>query len=507
MEAKNPQIQQRSSTVSPEEPSINSSEDPSKLLEGEYDANLEVLGDIHESDLEGYKENLKSKYSEESPDAILATGDLITNTDIRKNVETKDPRQTKEEFEYTVDLLDEIGKEANAPVYVVPGNHDPIKGAHPNNEEYISKMEDLYDDEIEQSIFEDVIKEKENVNNLEYGLTEINGTSIIGGSHFYNPEADPAKIPDPEIDDLYEEDDLEKVSEILEEQNSKQYGSLGNFLSSIPLIGSAWDYVAENFLDYGTESISTDEITLDDIENLSQGMKKELMSEEHEEYLNSIEEVTKDYNEKYDKMTSLLEEAGDDVIILDHFTFDTQGQSDLDVLGQENKGSPALRDAIQEYNDEKNISMFFGHKHSKGHEEVMGVDSYRLGEGNYMEAGINNGVVEDHAWYDSTEWSSQPQPQPQQQQPSRPTPQQQQSQAQQQQPSRQEIILEDLRKMEELGGPEELANQTEENVEKVLEMNGASPEQIERQKKKRKQKLETIWNNRENIKQNANMMA
>jgi len=462
----------------------------SQILDGDYDIKLEVIGDIHEKDLEDYKETLNNKYSDEKPDAVLATGDLITNTDIRANIPTQPPETAKEDFEYTVDVLDQIGEELGTEVYVVPGNHDPIKGAHPDNEHYIGQIEELYSEEIEDSVFDHVIGQKENVTNLEYGMVQLEDMSIIGGSHFYEPEPDPDKIPTPEIDDLYEEQELEVISEILENQQSNEYGTLGSFISGLPLVGSVWDYTA-NFLGYGTEPVEAEDITLEDIEELQEEYsQRQIMSEEHEEYLESYEEVTKEYQEKYELMKTLLDNAGEDVVLLDHFTFDTDGESELDKLGEANKGSPAMRDAIKEFKDDKNITMFFGHRHEPGHEEIMGVDAYGAGE-DYIEVGMNKGAVEDYKVQESK--LSNPKPNfDAQQNVSQPNPVQSQ-------PSRQEMMMKEIENMEEAGGPEQFYQETEDILEDILQRSELSEEELARKKQKRKEQLEKLWENRDNI--------
>lgn len=380
----------------PEAPSGPSMEGVGSGLEGDYDERIEVIGGIHETDLSEYSEALDQKYSgEEGPDAFLATGDYFTNSLIRKGVDDT-PEQDLEVLENNLSKLNEFGEKYDAPVILNKGNHEPIEGAHPGNEEAVNKYEEIYQEkhgEVEDDIFGSIVSELENLEDLEYGTTQIGDKTVIGGSHFFEPEPDPGTIPDPEPSEIYDEEELDEIADILSEEKSHDYGLLG----SMPLVGGLYKKAA-NFLFsdefLGNENFEASELSLEDIEELPEEAYEELVSEEHESYNHQIEQISEKYEGKKQKYEELFEEAGDEIILLDHFTFDTEGKSDIDKLRGEHKGSPAVRDVVKEYSDEKDITTFFGHAHGGGHDEVFGVDMYNVGEGQYIEAGFTDDGLE-----------------------------------------------------------------------------------------------------------------
>lgn len=391
-----------SSTQSAQMPQEPSMEDVGAGLEGEYDEHIEVIGDIHETDLSDYSDSLEKKYSDsEGPDAFLATGDYFTNSLIRQDLDPT-PERDLEVLENNLSKLNEFGEKYDAPVITNRGNHEPIKGAHPGNEEAVDKYEEIFEEkhgEIEDDIFSRIVSELENVEDLEYGTTQIGDKTVIGGSHFFEPEPDPGTIPEPETSEIYDEEELEEIADILSEENSHEYGLLG----SIPIIGglyrTATDFLfSDEFL--GNKNFEASELSLEDVEKLPEEAYDNLVSEEHEAYNRQIEQISEKYEDKKQKYEELFEEAGDEVILLDHFTFDTEGQSDIDMLQGEHKGSPAVRDVVKEYSDEKDITTFFGHAHGGGHDEVFGVDMYNVGEGQYIEAGFNGGELETQRYGD-----------------------------------------------------------------------------------------------------------
>lgn len=369
-------------------------------LEGEYEGRIEVIGDIHETDLGEYKDFLESKYGEDSLDAIsldgiLVTGDLYHNSQIDGSA-TNTPESDLERLEINLEYLDEIGERLETDVYVIPGNHAPIKGAHPGNEQAVEVLEEIYEekhDSISKNIYKDLVSKKENVEDIEYSTKQIGDKTLIGGSHFYDPEDDPNEIQSPNIEEIYDEEDLEEIAEILTEEQELDYGVLGD----LPYIGEPYRKVCDflftdEFL--GKKQVEISEIELEDIESLSEDIREEVIVEEHRKYIQDVEESSGEYEEKKQKYSELFEQAGDEVILLDHFTFDTEGQSEIDHLGGEHKGSPALRDVIKQHSSDKDITTFFGHSHSGGKDQVFGVDMYNLGKGQYLEAGFGEDGIE-----------------------------------------------------------------------------------------------------------------
>jgi len=176
--------------------------DPYRTLEGDYDLDLEVIGDIHATDIENHKEYLTDKYDSGELDGILVTGDLTTNPALgqpgRDGVE--DLNDYKELLDENISVLDEIGDELDVDLYSVYGNHDPVKGAHPGNEEVIDAFEQGLEDHDEEfsdfdgNYYEFLVDNAENLQDVSHGLVEIGDYTIVGGGSHFEPEVDPRAL-------------------------------------------------------------------------------------------------------------------------------------------------------------------------------------------------------------------------------------------------------------------------------------------------------------------------
>jgi len=338
----------------------------SEPLEGEYDTQLEVIGDVHDTDIEGYKNYLTSKYGEEGPDAIAFTGDAADNHGIRANGPELDPQEFTGEAKSTYGILDEIGEEFDVPVYKVRGNHEAVKGAHPGNEAVVEEIEE-YAEENEEG-FEDyegnyddfLVEQFDRLEDISYDSVELEGgMTLVGGGAHYDPEegVDPEKGLEGFLEE-YDEDDWEE-----EEWDD--------------LIGGSW---------FG----------LGDIINAAYDSYRSFRGHEKEEYLpDEVKtEAHKEYEDKYEKLDELLSEAGENTVVLTHGAPYGEDGDSIDYMGEErgNQGSVLWKEMLQKHDVD---TYFFGHQHGGGEDEMYGTNLVNVGKGQYFEAGLVDGEVED----------------------------------------------------------------------------------------------------------------
>lgn len=337
-----------------------------RALEGEYDLDLEVIGDIHATDIENYKEHLTDKYESGELDGILVTGDLTTNPALAGGKDgIEDLSEYKQLLDENVGYLDEIGDELDVDLYSVHGNHEPVKGAHPGAEEVIEGFEDAISQQEEEfsnfegNYYEFLIENSENINDTSHGIAEIGDYTVVGGGSHLEPEVDPGAL-----ENAYETREIE-----VETEN----GAKVSDLVKGPVTGLATLGVAPFGKSVGGPKTVTEEY---------------LPEEKREEF--------SDYFEKYDELEQLIEEAGDNIIALDH---GVPYGSGLDtVRGGANKGSVVWRDLLEEHG-EKITGFVGGHFHGGGEAELADVPIYNVGEGQYRQFGVNNGEIE-HSAYD-----------------------------------------------------------------------------------------------------------
>ena len=372
-----------------------------------YDANIEVIGDIHypNTDLEGYKEHLTDKYDEGELDGILLTGDIAQNDAIRAGFDG-DVEEYAEEFydnlAQAVSILDGIGDELGVEIYTANGgNHAPIRGAQPGNEpvvetyeEVVQELDDDYDGE--ENLFDHLLEETDNVNNISGEVVEVGGTSILGGTHHFEgfkPEA-------PDDDFGY---DFEDVADHLEDEFEPDYGIWGD----LPVIGSVVETVG-SWLGMDEKEFDAEELDYEDIPD-------ELLEEGREEELEAFLEARGEYDQDVEQNKDLLEEAGEEAIVLTHGPVNgEEADSEIDLTegrnGEKHIGSYRWKDAFQEYSDEMDITAVNGHLHSFNHEEELyGAEHFTVGMGEYMEAEID-GTVQTAKPYNAREWNGDVEP-------------------------------------------------------------------------------------------------
>jgi len=351
--------------------------DPYRSLEGDRELDLEVIGDIHATDIENYKEHLTEKYSSGDLDGILVTGDLTTNPALgqpdRDGIE--DLADYKQLLDKNVGVLDEIGDELDVDLYSVYGNHDPVKGAHTGKEDLIGGFEDQLGEHDEDfsdfdgNYYEFLVDKTNNVEDVSHNTVEIGDYTILGGGSHFEPEVDPQAL-----EEAYETREVEV-----------ERGPKASDLVKAPLTGLATLGAAP----FGKNVSGTKKVT------------EEYLPEEKKEEFS-------DYFEKYEELENLIEDAGDNIIALDH---GVPYGSGLDtVQGGANKGSVVWRDLLEEYGD-KIDGFVGGHFHGGGEAEMAETPIYNVGEGQYRELGVTNGEI-DHFSYDWEDIGGEAPPEP-----------------------------------------------------------------------------------------------
>lgn len=350
---------------------VKQAENLAEPLEGDYDTQLEVIGDIHETDIGEYKSLLSEKYGEDGPDAIAFTGDAVSNEDIRRSPQELNPEGYTEDLEETYEILDEIGDEFDLDVYKVRGNHEAVKGAHsgkgcPGNEQSVEKIESYAKENIEG--FEDfdgnyddfAVSQFDNLEDISYDSVELEGglTLVGGGSHFSPEEgADSEKGLEGFLEE-YDDDDWEE-----EEWNNL----VGSWFGIGDIINGAHNWYRSTVKGEKKEQYIPDDI------------KKE----EH-----------KEYEEKFNKLDSLLSEAEGDTAVLTHGAPYGEDEESIDFMGEEkgNQGSVIWKELLQKHDVD---SYFFGHQHGGGEDEMYDTRLINIGEGEYFEAGLVGGEIDD----------------------------------------------------------------------------------------------------------------
>lgn len=179
-----------------------------------------VVGDCH-----GEKPSLKDSWIEEC-DIILATGDFCGGGDemrslmfesidedwewydeMGKDEARKKVQESLNEGEKILEYLNGLGK----PVFVVPGNWD-WSGEIYGDWEYLKKNR-----------FNQIVQKYENIININYGLNNQDGVSIIGYGPCSGPEIPQYEDDKPETEEELEEqkqdyrETKEQISELFQE--------------------------------------------------------------------------------------------------------------------------------------------------------------------------------------------------------------------------------------------------------------------------------------------------
>ena len=380
-------------------------ESVSKGLDGEYDSNIEVVGDVHDTDLESYRKSIESKYDKSELDGIAVVGDLTS-------VPGKDGIETIEEYtelyEENLSEFEDLAESLDTEIFVVDGNNDPAEDALPGDrareaaKKYASENIDGFSGEDEYKDF--VFDKLDRVQNISYDSVDIGDVTLVGGTHHTQPEVPEDYRGDVDLEDF--DYDLEEISSELEDRNEPDYG----FIGKIPVLGGIVETVG-NFFGYGDINVDPEDVDLEELQGLPDDLLEDLGNKEDlEQYLEERKTARDQYNEKKERLEEVMEGAGENVIVLDHGMPFGEGEDfDLDYISEErgHQGSMAWADILEEYEVD---SFFGGHFHGKGgmNGDIHGTDVYNVAEGQYMEIGINDGGLDQSYFYDQKEWGGQP---------------------------------------------------------------------------------------------------
>lgn len=349
---------------------VNQAESLEEPLEGDYDTQLEVIGDIHETDIGEYKSLLTEKYGDDGPDAIAFTGDSVSNEDIRRTPKELNPEEYTENLEETYEILDEIGGEFDLDVYKVRGNHEAVKGAHsgkgcPGNEQSVEKIENYAEEnrdgfaEFEGNYDDFAVSQFDNLKDISYDSVELEGgLTLVGGGAHFSPEegADPENGLEGFLEE-YDDDDWEEEE---------------------------WDDLVGSWFGIG-----------DMINDAHKWYRSTIRREEKEEFIpdDAKKKEHKEYEEKFNKLDSLLSDAEGDTAVLTHGAPYGEDEQSIDYMGEEkgNRGSIIWKELLQKHDVD---SYFFGHQHGGGEDEMYDTRLINIGEGEYFEAGLVGGEIE-----------------------------------------------------------------------------------------------------------------
>ncbi len=383
-------------------------EDPEEKSEDysleEFDSTLQ-LGD---TELNGVPyDEIIDNYGSDDVDQIVFHGDASKKEG--KDVGTVSPDVYFNQLKETYQDLDKLGEELDADVLVLPGNHSPIEGSHGYEEgkdkqhvEYVEKMlEEEYEEfsEYEGNAYEFFIDLHENLTDLtetEYQTEE--GNTIIGMSDHFSPEIDTQNY---EL--LKVGEDIEKLGYDREEVADKLYelqdkdgadnskGKIKSFFDKpkvkwwIQPVGSGpVDAAKEENKEVG--DIDPENITRETIENLPEDVKEEIMTSEHQQYLQMVDEhmelsdeEQKAFREEVARLGGRIENADGKVHVVHH---STPYHSDRNQYG-----SVVLADAIEKHGDKIEV-VSGGHTHGgKGEYKLGGVHVLNAAE-TYSEIGL-----------------------------------------------------------------------------------------------------------------------
>lgn len=373
------------------------SRDLSNLSEkdlSEYDESYIQLGDYETEVIP--PEVLEKAYGDAEIDGIISHGDLT-------KVKFEPEEYAEKTFQSYLNL-NESAEAADTTAYLLSGNNDPDlsellsgreedgfeKGGRPS-EEQIEALEQylqekfgdhdewIYDEEKDPHT--NLVENLDNLVDARYSEVGNDLDLIFMGNHF-NPELDEqaykAIYEGPEVDDLYEEQELDEVVSYLEDERSKSYGILGD----IPLIGRIFRYI-------GRESVDAEELTLDEIWDEA---SEDFISEKHENYREVLEELKEEnsdeieaFEEAVESLTSRIEAAENPAVINHSVPYEMNGDS-------RSNGDLVLREALKRQGSEIEF-VSGGHEHSPGITEIEGVDVVNSAN-RVTEIGINQGEVE-----------------------------------------------------------------------------------------------------------------
>lgn len=326
-----------------------------------------------------------------------------------------DLRATSDIYELT-EMADSVIESASnnySEVKALPGNHevesapsiDEIYDKTLNDEvEFDDGSESLYehltgkegeDPEDAENIFDLIVAQYDNVEDVSYSSFELGDYTVVAGGTHQDPEI-PKEVydlleSDPEKEELgYNEETLGEIAHELADEDGFNYRGL----DEIPVIGRAIEYIGDKIFDYFfSDSLDTDEFSLDDI-------PEELRTEEHEAYTEQLAEIEENYseqieamNEKKEKLQGLIDDAEGPVIAFDHgLPITDEAGLKLDYVENVDayKGSVVWKELLQD-ND---VDTFIGgHFHGEMKEEVYGADLRNPGEHGYQEVTLGDQIA------------------------------------------------------------------------------------------------------------------
>lgn len=373
----------------------------SKGLDGEYDSNIEIIGDIHDTDIQSYRKAMESKYDKGELDGIGVVGDVTS-------VPGKDGVQNIEDYielyENNLSELESLAESLDTEVYVVDGNNDPAEGALPGDQliepanEYAAENKEGFteDDDYKEFAFDQL----DRVQNISYDSVEIGDVTLVGGTHHTQPEIMEEYRGEVDLEDF--DYDLDEIASELEDRHEPDYG----FWGKIPVLGGVVQTLG-TFLGYGDIEVDPEDVDLEELQELPDDLLEELGDKENlDQYLMERDKAREECEEKKQKLEDLLDDAGENVIVLDHGMPYGEGEDfELDYMGEDrgHQGSLAWGDLLEEYE----VDTFFGgHFHGKGgmEGEIYGTDVHNVAKGQYMELGIKDGSMDEGYFYDQREW-------------------------------------------------------------------------------------------------------
>lgn len=342
-------------------------------------------------------EEIAEKYSSEDINQIVYHGDAskkVQEGPVDGEGEVPDDVYL-DQLEETYETLDSLGEELEADVLTLPGNHDPISGAHYGDEEKVGRIEEMLEEEYDEfadydgNAFEFFIDSHDNLVNFVDGVYETeDGNTIIGMSDHLEPELGEedfrayqfTKSDEPGMDELgYGDEKLGEVAELLEDQHEPDYGFLGG-LTDIPYVGKylegAVEWIGEK-LGYGEIDIDPESLELEDI-------PEDERTEEHIERLEMLEEVeenekVQEFIQKIEDIAGKIESAEGDVMLVHH---------SIPYGENAEYGSMIASELMREYGDEIDL-VTGGHMHGNGIYELEDTPVINAAE-TYTEIGLGS---------------------------------------------------------------------------------------------------------------------
>ncbi len=411
---------------------------------GGYDSNIVQLSDT-EVDGVPYDE-IVERYDEGDVDAFVYAGDA-SKKQTREGAIA--PDNYLEQFEETYEDLSRLQEELDTEVLVEPGNHSPIRGSHTPwgkeaDEEYVGEVESILEDEYEEfTEFEgnayEFLVDEYGLTNIEFDSVEVGDLTIVGGTH-HDGEWDIEREwleEEPGLEELgYSEEQLEEIAE-----GTTEVGGVFSAVLEMVTLG----------LFGSPSSKDVEELTLEDVPE-----DYEDKTEIHKQYEEAAE--LQNYFE------NAIESAENDVFLTHH---------GVPTSMSEQWGSTVVDKVVEDYSEDI-AAVGGGHTGSAKIDEIYDTPALNTNHGAVVEMGYNEGQL-DHVKSvveaESTEPSSR------------------------MDEGRQTI--QQIRQMEQLGGPEEYWNHVEGHVEQIADQNGI--DDVEGFKQDQKETLERLWDNRAEV--------